>query len=188
MDVDKYRAEVQGSNEADRMSDKSIQRLRQGQYEEKIFNQNNDKFAYALTQIAPSPENLHALVARCSGSPLDLERRVHKLLYWIQARGYRLGHEIYYPWDVTFLSELSPSEAKMSDTQFLAHWKVRKIVAPLTDGPPPRQCALGRKCLKAVHGKAATIVGTGEYCSMVCRGRAKIIARKATLQETPEPA
>jgi hypothetical protein len=191
----KFRAQVQAEKDSTpehSMSDKTTERLRQINYEDKIRKQGEEKFAYALTQIEPTPENLSALIARCSGAAL-LPRRKYKLLYWIQSRGFRLGHEIRLPEDITFLSELTPDELATSDVQFLATWRVDKIVPPKQDGPAPRYCALGRKCLKAVKGKAAVISGSSEWCSTLCRGRAKIIARKTlpallpTVTDSPEP-
>ena len=171
------------------MSVAAAERLHHVNYEDRVRRQGEEKFSYALTQIAPTPENLSKLIVRCVGNskPKDLaqlDRRLHKLLFWIRGRGYRLGHEIRLPEDMAFLSELTPDELAMSDARFLAEWKVDKIVPPRRDGPEPRYCDLGRKCLKAVKGKAAVVTGTSNWCSAVCRGRAKIVAKKAATAMT----
>jgi hypothetical protein len=161
------------------MSDKAAERLKQINYEDKIAKQSEEKFAYALTQIFPTHENLAKLIARCSGDPKN-SRRLVKLLFWIQSRGWRLGHEIRLSSDIAFLSELTPDEVDMPDSVFAEKWRVKKIVAPISDEPEVRLCTLGRRCLGAVKGKAAPVTGKAEYCSVTCRGRAKILARKAS--------
>jgi len=176
------RQESAEAAERSRMSDKSAERLRSIGQEEKLRKQDNEKFAYALTQVAPITENLSKLISRCTGVPAVstslLPRMAQKLLYWIQSRGWRLGHEIGLPEDIAFISRLTYEEERMSDAHFTAVWKVKKVIAPLNDEPEPKYCALGvRKCLKAKDGKAG-ICKTSEYCSVDCRGRAKIIARK----------
>jgi hypothetical protein len=181
-----YRAQVAAEKVAkpDVMSDKTAERLRQINYEDRVRKQDEEKFAYALTQVTPTAENLTKLIARCVGNsrPKDLtqlDRRTHKLLFWIQGRGYRLGYEIRLPGDITFLSELTSDEIVISDTAFFATWHVKKIVSPISDEPEARLCALKRKCLKAVKGKAAPVAGKSEYCSVPCRGRARVIAQNA---------
>jgi hypothetical protein len=184
----KYREQVAADKESKPsvMSDKAAERLKQISYEEKITKQSEEKFAYALTQIIPTPENLTKLIARCSGSSTGLDRRTHKLLFWIQGRGYRLGHEIRLPEDISFLSELTSDEMVMSHAVFAGTWKVKKIVPPISDDPEPRYCPLKRQCLRFKNGKPGVIPGTGEYCSSDCRGRAKwqkkASATKATVQ------
>jgi hypothetical protein len=183
-----YREQVAAEKESKPsvMSDKAAERLKQISYEDKVTKQSEEKFAYGLTQIAATPENLTKLIARCSGSPRQLDRRTQKLLFWIQGRGYRLGHEIRLPEDITFLSELTSDEIAMSDAVFAATWKVKKIVQPISDEPEPRYCPLKRQCLRFKNGKPGVIPGTGEYCSTDCRGRAKwqkkASAGKATVQ------
>jgi hypothetical protein len=113
----KFREQVAAEKESKPsvMSDKAAERLKQISYEDRVRKQDEEKFAYGLAQIAATPESLTKLVARCSGSPASLDRRTHKLLFWIQGRGYRLGHEIRLPEDITFLSELTSDEIAMSD-------------------------------------------------------------------------
>jgi hypothetical protein len=181
-----------------RMSDQDIAKLRVVSYEDKLRKQGEEKFATALTQIEPTPENLSKLIERCAtrkkvDEPIKhLARRTAKLLYWIQARGFRLGHEIRLPSDINLLSELvayrdpqadepyelNEVEADMPEAVWAKQWKVKKVVPPKQDGPEPRYCSLGRKCLKAVKGKAAIVLGRSDYCSSVCRGRAKVIAKR----------
>ena len=177
----KYREQVAAEKELKPcvMSDKAAERLKQINYEDKVAKQSEEKFAYALTQISPTPENLAKLITRCSDDPKN-SRRLVKLLFWIQSRGWRLGHEIRLPSDIALLSELTAEEIEMSDSVFAAKWRVKKMVAPISDEPEVRLCALGRRCLRAVKGKAAPVTGKAEYCSVNCRGRAKILARKAS--------
>lgn len=167
-----------------KMSEKTAANLRSINYEEKLRKQDNEKFAYALTQIEPTAENLSKLISRCTGIPaistLLLPRMTQKLLYWIQSRGWRLGHEISLPEDIAFLSCLTPDEELMAEASFQAEWKVKKVVKPISDEPEPKRCALGvRKCLKVKDGRAGIVVGKSEWCSADCRGRSKILARKA---------
>ena len=186
---DAARQEAAEARSHSAMSEAATERLHHDNYEDRVRKQCEEKFSFALTQIAPTPGNLSNLIVRCVGNskPKDLaqlDRRLHKLLFWIQGRGYRLGHEIRLPEDIAFLRELTPDEIVMSPARFLAEWKVDKIVPPRRDGPEPRYCDLGRKCLKAVKGKAAVVIGTSNWCSVVCRGRAKIIAKKAASATT----
>jgi len=183
------RQEVAEEAARSKMSEKTAASLRNINYEEKLRKQDNEKFAYALTQIELTAENLSKLISRCTGVPAIstlLLPRTQKLLYWIQSRGWRLGHEISTPEDITFLSRLTPDEERMSEAKFAAEWKAKKIVKPISDEPERRRCALGvRKCLKVKDGKAGIVAGTSEWCSADCRGRAKILAKKAL---EPKPA
>jgi hypothetical protein len=151
------------------MSDKVAERLKQINYEDRIRKQDEEKFAYALSQIAPTAENVEKLIVRCVGHSRLLDRRTHKLLFWIQGRGYRLGHEIRLPEDISFLSELTSDEAAMSDAAFFATWKVKKIVAPISDEPEGRPCKSGQKCMWLKHRKPATAVGRSLYCTPNCQ-------------------
>jgi hypothetical protein len=126
----KFRAEVAAEKASNPsvMSDKAAERLKQISYEDRVRKQDEEKFAYGLAQIAPTQENLTKLIARCWGSSRQLDRRTHKLLFWVQGRGYRLGHEIRLPEDITFLSELTSDEMVMNDPAFVSLWRVKKIV------------------------------------------------------------
>jgi len=47
-----------------------------------------------------------------------------------------------------------------------------------------RLCALGPKCMKAQDRRGFPVAGNGLYCSDNCRGRAKVLARKAAQAKT----
>jgi len=179
----KFRAQVQAEKESklkNARSDRSAERLRHLSYEDRLAKQGEERFATALTQITPTPRNLSKLIGRCLGhlqSPVTLERKTYKLLYWVQAKGYRLGHEIRLPEDIAFLSELTKDEIKMSDAQFEAEWKVKKIVKPISDEPKPEPCKTGEKCLWAKRLKPAPAAKGSLYCTSNCK-HADIARRK----------
>ena len=170
-----HREAAKQSKPRKEMTEKQGEHLRQVNLEEKLSRAADERFATAVPQVSPTPENLAKLIERCSGDPQHLDRRTNKLLYWIQSRGWRLGHEIKRPSDIVLLSNLAPDEGRMSDSAFAGEWAVKKVVPPKIDEPEPRYCALGKKCLRFANRRPGVVAGRSPYCSQNCRGRAKII-------------
>lgn len=180
-----------------KMSEAQATRLRAINAEERFDRIAEGRFATALTQVAPTAENLQKLISRCTVSdfytldssgnivprpqpPRYLERRALKLSYWIEL-GYRLGERINTPQDILFMSNLTPEEVAMSDAKFPEEWRVKrgqKPVAPLNAAKEPKECALRSRCLRAAKRHGAPVKGKGLYCSDACRGRAKALAKK----------
>lgn len=176
----KYRAEVAAEREAKPtgMSDRAAERLRQVNYEDRVAKQNEEKFAYALTQVPVTSENLAKLIARCSGKSEHLERRTAKLMFWIQSRGWRLGHEIKLAHDIAFLSELTSDEIRMSDSTFTATWRAKKVVAPISDGPKMADCRAGKQCMW-LKNRRPRQAPEGQFCSHICRQSFLAVQRRA---------
>lgn len=176
----KFRAEVAAEKEAkpSAMSDRSAERLRQINYEDRVAKQNEEKFAYALTQVEVTPDTLSKLIERCSGKSSDLERRTSKLLFWIQSRGWRLGREIKAPHDISFLSEVTSDEIAMSDSTFAATWRVKKIVAPISDGPKMEDCRAGKEC-KWLKNRRPRQAPAGQFCTPICRQSFLAVQKRA---------
>ena len=98
---------------------------------------------------------------------------------------YRLaqGARVYHIHDISMFGELSSDEAEMPMSRFLARYPLPEDEAVTPKGAPVktepvRLCALGRKCLRAVRNRAAEVSGKSQCCSVNCRGRARILARR----------
>jgi hypothetical protein len=82
--------------------------------------------------------------------------------------------------DVLFLSELTPDEARLSDSkweQFLEEGRKRKPIVPARQ-VEIRRCQRGSKCLFAVRRQPAEIKGSGNYCSTLCRDSRRACQRR----------
>jgi hypothetical protein len=102
------------------MSDAAVQKFRNQKEQDKISTIAGERFKNALSFVVTTPDNLRKLILRCdSGGPLD--RRVHKLSWWIDA-GYALGREIDSVYLIGFFSRIVPEELKMSDKTFAGAW------------------------------------------------------------------
>lgn len=157
------------------MTKSQINRLRLSAEEEKANRCGEARFANAIASIQPTPENLQKLIARCSNDSTNLERRAAKLLYWINARGYRLGLKIETPVHVTCLSELTPDEIKMSNARFQEEWRVKKVFKHLNTVLPGEKRCANKWCRKGPD-KGRGIVpprSRGGFCSQTCRDVSK---------------
>jgi len=207
-----FRAQVaaEKAEEPNAMSEKAAERLRLIGYEDKIVKQGEEKFAYGLTQIAPTPENLKILITRCSAKSVwrfehperehpdlkQIDRRVAKLGWWISA-GYRLGHEIDTPTLINFFSDLVLDEKTMSDREFAATWNAataakraksrieRGVASIVLEQPPERLCKAGSKCLWAKRRQPAPAAEGSSYCTLNCqKGLAARNRRQKASQKT----
>ena len=102
------------------MSDAAVEKFRTMKEQDRTANIAGERFRNALAFVVTTPDNLRKLIFRCdAGEPLD--RRVHKLKWWIDA-GFQLGREIDSVHLIGFFSRLVPEELKMSDKTFAATW------------------------------------------------------------------
>jgi hypothetical protein len=177
-----FRAQVQEeANTRGKMSDVAVAKLRSQTEAARVEAIGLTRFGNALKSVVVTPANLQTLITRCiyAGPPeKNLDRRAHKLLWWITA-GFRLGEEINAPGQIRY-------EERMTDAQFQKAWdmkaaekvKQRRTEQGLVSNTKPeRLCKSGSKCMKVYRRKAAPAKGDGEYCSTACgtsdRARAK---------------
>lgn len=163
------------------MSEAATQKLRALNETERLDKIANTRFCNALKSVIVNNENLGKLLARChTSTPLDhIERRVHKLNWFIQA-GYELGREIDSVCIINFLSELTQDETFMSDSAFAAQWTVKDaartkqyrldhgIIKPDSTEAVYRPCKSGKKCMRYEKRKPAPAAGKGAYCGTTC--------------------
>ncbi len=191
-----FRAQVQEEAKTHgKMSDAAVAKLRSQKDADRLEAIGLERFANALKSVVTTPENLEKLIVRCvyAGPPeKNLDRRAHKLQWWITA-GFRLGEEINTPGQIRFMSDLTQDEARMTDAQFQKPWdmkaaeklKQRRTEQGLvSDTKPERLCKSGSKCMKAYRRKAAPAKGNGEYCSTACAASDRARAKRA-LQHVP---
>jgi hypothetical protein len=179
--TDEHRKAAKETQRKKSMTRAQIDHLRQIAEADKGRRCDESRFASALASVTPTPENLKKLIDRCyaqagnfqihSPKVTHLDRRAVKLLYWIQAKGFRLGTEIATPSDITFLSNLTADEIKMSDARFEAEWKVKKVFKHPDPVVPGEKRCTNKWCRKGPD-KSRGIVpprSKGGFCSQACR-------------------
>jgi hypothetical protein len=163
------------------MSEAAASKLRALNEFERLDKIDTGRFCTALKSVMVNDENLGKLIQRChTSTPVtDIERRVHKLNYFIQA-GFELGREIDSVHLINFFSELTSDEAYMSDSSFAAQWTAKDaartkqyrldhgIIKQDSTEPVYRPCKSGKKCMKYEKRKPAPAAGKGAYCSIAC--------------------
>jgi hypothetical protein len=168
-------------SERGKMSDAALAKLRAIKDQERLEAIENERFKNALRSVVVNPENLRKLIERCNTSvpPQQIERRVHKLTWWIEA-GYLLGREIDTVGLINLFSGLAPEEEKLSDSNFFSDWKDRDarkrkesrmsrgLVSASDEEHVYRPCKSGKKCIRFEKRKPAPAKGNGEYCSPAC--------------------
>lgn len=188
-----FREQVEAENKTrGKMSESAVAKLRSQTESARMDAIGLTRFCNALKSVVVTPENLQTLIARCvyAGSPeKNLERREHKLQWWIRA-GFLLGREIDSPSMILFFSNLTSDEASMRNERFYATWdmksaekiKQRRTDAGLiSDVKPERLCKSGPKCLKYFKRKAGPVKGNGEYCSTACAASDRARAKRVLL-------
>lgn len=164
-----------------KMSDAALAKLRAIKNQEKLEAIENERFKNALRSVAVNPENLRKLIERCNTSvpPQQIERRVHKLTWWIEA-GYLLGREIDTVDLINLFSSLKPEEETVSDSNFFSDWRDRDakkrkesrlsrgLISASDEEPVYRPCKSGKKCIRFEKRKPAPAKGNGDYCSPAC--------------------
>ena len=174
------------------MSEAAAQKLRSINETERLDKIANDRFCNALKSVIVSDENLTKLLTRChTSTPLtDIDRRVHKLNWWIAA-GFQLGREIDSVTMINFFSELTPDEMLMSDSNFAAQWTAKDaawrkqyrlahgIIKADTTEPVYKPCKSGKKCMRFEKRKPAPAAGKGAYCSTACAASDKARQKRA---------
>jgi hypothetical protein len=188
-----FRARVQEETKAHgKMSDAAVAKLRSQAEEERIRAIGLERFRNALRSVITTPENLEKLIRRCiyaGPAEKNLDRRVHKLQWWLTA-GFLLGREIDSPSMILFFSNLTPDEASMTDAQFQKAWDMKSAQKRkqcrieqglVSDTKPERLCKSGPKCMRAYRRKAAPAKGNGEYCSTACAASDRARAKRALL-------
>jgi hypothetical protein len=164
------------------MSESAAQKLRAMNEADRLDRIDNTRFCNALRSVIVNDENLTKLLQRCHTSTpcTQIERRVHKLNWWIAA-GFLLGREIDSVTMINFFSELVPDEESMSDSEFRATWNPKDaerrkqyrldhgiIKATEETEPVYRPCKSGKKCLRFEKRKSAPAAGRGGYCGSAC--------------------
>jgi hypothetical protein len=192
-----FRAQVQEEAKIHgKMSEAAVAKLRSQTEAARVEAIGLTRFGNALKSVIVTPANLQTLITRCiyAGPPeKNLDRRAHKLLWWITA-GFRLGEEINAPGQIRFMSDLTADEERMTDTQFQKEWDMKVaekrkayrvehglIVAPTAAEKPERLCKSGKKCMKYFARKAAPAKGNGEYCSSACAASDRARAKRSLL-------
>jgi hypothetical protein len=163
------------------MSESAAQKLRAINEADRLDKISNGRFCTALKSVIVNDENLTKLLQRCHTSTLLtlIERRVHKLNWWITA-GFLLGREIDSVCMINFFSELVSDEEDMSDSEFRATWNLKDaerrkqyrldhgIIKADETEPVYRPCKSGKKCMRFEKRKPAPAAGRGEYCGSAC--------------------
>src|SRR6266566_2473907 len=115
---EQVRAEQAEKSVRTKMSDTALAKFRAQKESDRLTGIDNERLQNALRSVVITPENLRTLISRCcSPAPVNVERRVAKLEWWINA-GYELGREIDSLTLISFFSELTADEITMSDSKF----------------------------------------------------------------------
>ena len=174
-----YRQQVAAENSLKPvMSEKAKAKLRNLTEHDKTEKAANAKFAAWFAQQDITVEFLTDLMFRSSPYVTDIRKRAIECAHMFQ----KWGHTpILEPHTVMFLGEMLPEEESLTVAKIESLYPVdldKPIYVPSTERiKPARLCALGRKCLRAKKNRAAECSGEAQYCSINCRGRAKIRAR-----------
>ena len=78
-----------------------------------------ERFANAVASIEPTHQNLMELLSRLSTDKMRLEKRAHKLRWFLTTAGLTIGQkDVRSPLDLLGLSNISPDEERMSMDEF----------------------------------------------------------------------
>jgi len=175
-----FRQQVRDEDETrPRMSEAAKAKLRSINERDRLNAEADTRLVKEFNSHSWNVEQLTNLFAKSFGGTQPTpRRRAIKVMYRL-ARGAR----VYHIHDLTLFGELSSGEAEMPMNRFLAKYPLPEDETVTPKGEPVktetvRLCVLGRKCLRAVRNRAAEVSGKSQYCSVNCRGRARILARR----------
>jgi hypothetical protein len=162
-----------------KMSPRRIEELRKiAEYErrDKIDQADFIRRLNTLLSKRNDTGTLATVLSRCSTDQKYLERRANKLRLSLH-RGLQPSSVH----DVLFLACLTRAEEKMTDRAF-ARWMDEGWAMPPIPSPPrvtEAGCALGQRCLRKSGKVPAPVLEGSKFCSDVCRGRSRVLARIA---------
>jgi hypothetical protein len=178
-----FRAQIASEDETrPKMSDAAKAKLRSINERDRLNVEADTRLVKEFTSRPVTVEQLMNLFAKSFGgtqTTVDASprRRAVKAMHSLVK-----GSRVYHIHDISLLGELTLDEAEMP--RFLARYPLPEdeTVTPAgepVEVKPVRRCALGKKCLRLKNRQAGEVTGKGEYCSVTCRGRAKVVAKLA---------